>query len=79
MERWFEELSENAMGRGSFVSLTDLKKAIDQFLGAWNPKPKTFVGRAKVEDILKKIDRVRAKLEEIKPGCTQPSGKKAVG
>jgi hypothetical protein len=25
---------------------------------------------------MKKIDRARAKLEEIKPGCTQPRGKK---
>jgi hypothetical protein len=29
-----------------------------------------------VEDIVKKIERARAKLEEIKPGCTQRRGKK---
>jgi transposase len=79
VERWFRELSEKAIRRGSFVSVPDLKEAIDQFLGAWNQKPKPFVWRAKVEDIIKKIDRARAKLEQIKPGCTQPRGKKAVG
>jgi uncharacterized radical SAM superfamily protein len=29
-----------------------------------------------VEDIIKKIERARARLEEIKPGCAQPRGKK---
>ena len=76
VERWFEELSEKAIRRGSFVSVADLQTAIDSFLGAWNQQPKPFVWTAKVEDIIKKIERARAKLEEIKPGCTQPRGKK---
>jgi transposase len=76
VERWFEELSEKAIRRGSFVSVADLQTAIDSFLEAWNQQPKPFVWTAKVEDIIKKIERVRAKLEEIKPGCTQPRGKK---
>jgi len=76
VERWFEELSEKAIRRGSFVSVADLQTAIDSFLGAWNQQPKPFVWTAKVEDIIKKIERARAKLEEIKPGCAQPRGKK---
>ena len=76
VERWFEELSEKAIRRGSFVSVADLQTAIDSFLEAWNQQPKPFVWTAKVEDIIKKIERARAKLEEIKPGCTQPRGKK---
>jgi len=76
VERWFEELSVKAIRRGSFVSVADLQTAIDSFLEAWNQQPKPFVWTAKVEDIIKKIERVRAKLEEIKPGCTQPRGKK---
>jgi hypothetical protein len=32
--------------------------------------------RATVEDIIKKIDRARVKMEQIKPGSTQPKGKK---
>ena len=79
MERWFGELSEKAIRRGSFVSVPDLEKAIEQFLGAWNQKPKPFIWTAKVEDIIKKIERARAKLEQIKPGCTQPRGKKGAG
>jgi transposase len=76
VERWFEELSEKAIRRGSFGSVADLQTAIDSFLEAWNQQPKPFVWTAKVEDIIKKIERARARLEEIKPGCAQPRGKK---
>ncbi len=76
VERWFEELSEKAIRRGSFVSVPDLQEAIDRFLEAWNRKPKPFMWTATVEEIIKKIDRARAKLEQIKPGCTLPRGKK---
>ena len=76
MERWFEELSEKAIRRGSFVSVPDLQAAIERFLEAWNEKPKPYIWTAKVEDIMKKIERARAKLEQIRPGCTQPKGKK---
>ena len=76
VERWFGELSQKAIRRGSFVSVPDLQAAIDRFLKAWNQKPKPFIWTATVGDIIKKIDRARAKLEEIKPGCTQPRGKR---
>src|SRR3990172_5004111 len=76
VERWFEELSEKAIRRASFASVTDLQAAITQFLAAWNQNPKPFVWTAKVEDIIKKIERARAKLEQLKPGCTQPRAKK---
>ena len=76
VERWFGELTQKAIRRGSFVSVPDLQQAITDFLENWNLKPKPFIWTAKVEDIMKKIDRARAKLEEIKPGCTQPRGKK---
>ena len=34
MERWFRELTEKSIRRGSFVSVPDLKRAIDQFMHA---------------------------------------------
>lgn len=76
VERWFGELTQKAIRCGSFVSVPDLQKSIEDFLAAWNLEPRPFIWTAKVEDIMKKIDRARAKLEEIKPGCTQPRGKK---
>ena len=56
--------------------MPDLQGAIDQFLEAWNEQPKPYVWTAKVEDIMQKIERARTKLEQIKPGCTLPRGKK---
>jgi hypothetical protein len=54
----------------------DLKQAIEAFMQAWNKNPKPFIWSATVEDIIKKIDRARIKMEQIKPGSTQPRGKK---
>ncbi len=76
VERWFRELTEKAIRRGSFLSVPDLKKAIEEFMQAWNENPKPFVWKATVEDIITKIDRARAKAEQIKPGSTLPRGKK---
>jgi transposase len=79
VERWFEKLSEKAIRRGSFSSVPDLEKAIEEFLAAWNETPNPFVWTATVEEIMRKIERARAKLEQIKPGCTLPRGKKVAG
>jgi len=78
VERWFRELSEKAIRRGSFVSVPDLKEAIEEFMQAWNQNPKPFIWTATVENLIKKIDRARAKVEQIKPGSTLPRGKKKV-
>jgi transposase len=63
VERWFRELTDKAVRRGAFVSVPDL---------AWNLDPKPFAWTARVEDILRKLERARTKLEALKPGCTQP-------
>lgn len=76
MERWFRELSEKAIRRGCFVSVPDLKDAIEEFMQAWNQNPKPFIWTATVGNIIKNIDRARAKVEQIKPGSTLPRGKK---
>jgi len=76
VERWFRELTQKAIRHGAFVSVSDLIEAIEAFLAAWNQDPKPFVWTAKVEEIMEKIARARAKLEAIKPGCTQPRGRR---
>src|SRR3989441_2951531 len=76
VERWFGELSEKAERRGAFRSVTELQQAIDEFLVAWNAKPKPFVWTASVERILEKIAKCRSRLEEILPGCTKPKARK---
>ena len=58
------------------MSVPDLKQAIEEFMQAWNHNPKPFIWTATVEEIIKKIERARVKMEQIKPGSTLPRGKK---
>jgi len=76
VERWFRELTDKAIRRGVFVSVPDLEKAITNYLASWNENPRPFVWTATVGAIMEKLARARAKLEAIKPGCTQPRQRK---
>lgn len=73
VERWFAELSQKSVRRGTFHSVEDLEEAIARFMAAWNTNPVPFVWTASVEKILKKVQRCRRRLEEVKPGCTTPT------
>ena len=77
VERWFGELTSKRIRRGSFVSVPDLKRAIDEFLDVWNEQPKPFVWTATVESICQKLARCRQTLQRIQPGCTLPRRRKA--
>jgi transposase len=76
VERWFRELTEQAIRRGVFVSVPDLVAAIQNYLATWNDSPRPFIWTTTVQEIMEKIDRARKKLEAIKPGCTQPPQRK---
>lgn len=77
VERWFRELTDKAIRRGAFVSVPDLEQAIADYLAAWNDHPRPFIWTATVGKIVEKLARARAKLEIIKPGCTQPRQRKS--
>jgi transposase len=79
VERWFGELTGKRIRRGVFVSVEDLKQAIEEFLSAWNADPKPFVWTATVDSIVEKLKRCRQTLEKIKPGCTRPRMRKNKG
>jgi transposase len=72
VERWFGELTGKRIRRGTFVSVADLKTAIEEFLSQWNSDPQPFVWTATVDSIVEKLSRCKQTLEKIKPGCTQP-------
>ena len=76
VERWFRELTDKAIRRGVFVSVPDLEQSIAEYLAAWNDNPRPFVWTATVGEIVTKLARARAKLETVKPGCTQPRQRK---
>ena len=76
VERWFGELTSKRIRRDSFVSVADLKQAIDEFLLAWNEKPRPFLWTTTVDSIVEKLSRCRQTLEQIQPGCTLPRSRK---
>ena len=76
VERWFGELTQKRVRRGTFVSVADLITAIDEYLAAWNSDPKPFVWTATVDSILEKLKRCRQTLEQIQPGCTLPRSRR---
>jgi transposase len=66
VERFFAELTEDAIRAGSFASVGELVRAIQQYLTYWGDHPKRYTWHAKGEDILARIQRAREALEHIK-------------
>jgi putative transposase len=58
VERWFGLITQRAIRRGSFSSVTDLRHQIERFVADWNQHPKPFVWTATAESILAKLERL---------------------
>jgi transposase len=64
IERWFRELTEKRIRRGTFRSVPELIGTIMAFIKDHNAHPKSFVWQAKVDAILEKIQRAREVLDK---------------
>jgi transposase len=64
-ERWFRDLTQQALRRGVFRSVPDLIAAIQAYLDANNNDPRPFTWTATAEEILEKVRRGRAALQPI--------------
>jgi len=62
VERFFRDLTEDAVREGSFTSVPDLVRAIETYLAERNKAPNRYVWMAQGRDILVKINRARATL-----------------
>ena len=62
VERFFRDLTVNALQRGVFQSVKSLTEAIHEYLDAHNKKPKPFIWTASATDILEKVKRARQSL-----------------
>jgi transposase len=62
VERWFKELSDRRLRRGSFSSVEHLIEAITLWAERWNADPKPFIWRAEAHEILAKVRRGREAL-----------------
>jgi transposase len=65
VERWFRELTEKRIRRGSFYSVEELIAAIEEYMQDNNRQPKPFVWTASVEKIVEKISRCKVILETV--------------
>ena len=65
VERWFRELTEKRVRRGSFESVPTLIAAIKEYLAASNAGPKPFVWHASAQAILTKLSRCKAIYETL--------------
>jgi transposase len=59
VERWFREISQKRIRRGSFTSVAELIGAIEEYLQAHNQAPKRFVWTKDADMILDKINRCK--------------------
>lgn len=65
VERWFREITNKRIRRGSFPSVHALIDAIEEYLQHNNENPKPFVWTASVEQILTKVSKCKATLETL--------------
>ena len=65
VERWFRELTDKRLRRGSFNSVADLIAAIEEYLIIHNEDPKPFVWTATADSILAKVRRGRVALQQV--------------
>jgi transposase len=63
VERWFREITDKRIRRGSFKNVPELIKAIDQYIGTHNQNPKVFIWSASVETIMSQIAKCKEALE----------------
>ena len=64
VERWFRELTDQALRRGVLHSMPDLIASIEKDLGVLNVNPRPFVWTASAESILTKVRRGDVALDQ---------------
>ncbi|MGH9439806.1 MAG: IS630 family transposase [Terriglobia bacterium] len=62
VERFFRDLTENQLRRGVFHSVQDLEASIHNYIDQHNQQPKPLIWTASASDILEKVKRGRAAL-----------------
>jgi transposase len=65
VERWFRDLTEKRVRRGSFESAAELIAAIKEYMAASNADPKPFVWHKSAHAILVKIARCKSIYETL--------------
>ena len=64
VERWFREITDKRIRRGTFQNVEQLIAAIQEFIEHHNTTAQPYVWTAKADEILAKVDRARATLDK---------------
>ena len=65
VERWFRDLTDKRVRRGSFESVPELISAIEEYMAASNADPKPFVWHKSAQAILDKLARCKSIYETL--------------
>ena len=65
VERWFGELTNKRIRRGTFQSVPHLIRAIKDYLNNYNQNPRVFVWTASLERILEKYAKCKEVLDSL--------------
>lgn len=65
VERWFRELTDKRIRRGSFQNVSELIAAIKNYIDGHNQNPQVFVWSAPVERILAKVAKCKEALDAL--------------
>jgi transposase len=65
VERWFRDLTEKALKRGVFRSVTELKHAIAEYAKTWNAAAKPYAWKKTPDQIFAKVAKALAVLDSV--------------
>jgi len=65
VERWFRELTDKRIRRGSFRNVRELIAAIREYTDNHNQNPRVFTWTASVEGILTKVAKCKEALDAL--------------
>lgn len=65
VERWFREITDKRLRRGTFRNASELIAAIEEYLNNHNQNPKVFVWTASVERIMAKVAKCKEALDAL--------------
>jgi transposase len=65
VERWFREITDKRIRRGSFKNIPDLIATIKNYIESHNQNPRVFIWSASVDTIMNKISKCKEALETL--------------
>ncbi len=64
VERWFSELTEKWLRRGTHRSVKELEASIDSWIKTWNTDPRPFVWHKTADEILESLARYCERISD---------------